>query len=357
MNYVPDIKRIVSNFATSFSQIVNPVNIVIDLGSSMTRIGIVDKGIVLKEPTFIGLNTKTNEYIFFGTEAKQIFGKTPSFIKIIKPVENSILSDFDACVALIDTFTKKAVFPYYTHNRFIRTGLNAYIAIPSSATEVQQKATVEAVRRVGYARAELIQTPFCVASGAGYNIFGNSPIFVVDIGAGSVEIAVIIMGGVVASKSFNLGGDHLDKQISNYIHLKYGIITGEQTVENLKPNLLNYEGQNSVVTIRGKSLENGLPKSIKVTSDDLREAISPSLNQLIDGIKEVIESLPPEIIDGVFKAGAVLTGAVAKCPGLDHYISTEIKIPIVSIQKPEDATINGLLNLIKQKNVLDKILV
>lgn len=357
MSYKSQFSAIVTKFTTSFGQFLNPVDVGIDLGSSVTRIGIANKGIVLKEPTFIGLNTKTNEYIFFGIEAKQIFGKTPSFIKIIKPVENSILSDFDACVALIDTFTKKAVFPYYTHNRFIRTGLNAYISIPSSATEVQQKATIEAVRRVGYARAELIQTPFCVASGAGFNIYGQSPIFMVDIGAGSVEIAVIIMGGIVVSKTLFLGGDHLDRQIANYIHLKFGIITGELTVENLKINLLNYEGQSTSATIRGKSLENGLPKSIKVTTDDLKEAIAPSLNQLIDGIKEIIETLPPEIIDGVFRAGAVLTGGISGCPGLDHFISKEIKIPIVSCQKPEDATINGLLKLVGEKKLIDKIIV
>ena len=121
------IVSIVSKFSKAWGQMLGSVDVAIDLGTAVTRIGIVGKGIVLKEPTFIGLNTKTNEYIFFGEEAKQIYGKTPNFIKIVKPVENSILSDFDACVALIDAFTKRAVFPYYAHNRLIRTGLNAYV--------------------------------------------------------------------------------------------------------------------------------------------------------------------------------------------------------------------------------------
>jgi len=348
---------IVSKISAKYEQLLGAVDIAIDLGTATTRIGIVDKGVVLKEPTFIGLNTKTNEYIFFGTEAKQIYGKTPHFIKIIKPVENSILADFDACVALIDAFTKKAVFPYYTHNRFIRTGLNAYISIPSSATEVQQKATVEAVRRVGYASASLIQKPFLAATGAGFNIFGNTPIFTVDIGAGSVEIAVIIMGGIVASKTLSIGGDYLDRQIANYIHLKYGIITGELTVETLKSTLLNYETQDGSSTIRGKSLENGLPKSVKVTSNDIKEATSPAINQLVDGIKEVIESLPPEIVDGVFRTGAVLTGGVAECPGLDHFISSEVKVPMVASKNAGEATMQGLLILAKQKALLPRILV
>lgn len=348
---------IVTKTINKYHQFFKPVDIAIDFGTSTTRIGIDGKGMVLSEPSYIGLNTKTHEYIFFGTEAKQIYGKTPQFISIIKPVENSILSDFDASIALIDHFTRLSVFPYYTKNRFIRTGLSAYISTSQSSTEVQQKALIEAVKRVGYVNAYLIERPFLAASGAGYQIFGNKPICIIDMGAGSVEIAVIIMGGVVGSKTIPVGGDYLDAQITSYIHLKYGILTGDLTIQNVKESLLHFGGENNTMSIRGKSLENGLPKSIRVSTNDIREAVSTSINQIIDGIKEIIETIPPEIVDGIFKSGIILTGGGALSQGIDHFIGSEVKIPVISATKPENATIQGLLQLMTQKNLLPRIIV
>lgn len=334
----------------------SPVKVAVDIGTSVTRMAIEEKGIVLREPTFVGHNVRTGQALFLGEEAKQIYGKAPEFIKIIKPFEHSIISDFDATVALVQAFLKKAIYPYY-HSSFIRKGLAGYVAVPTSSTEVEQKALVEALIKAGFQSAYLVDKPVVTAVGAGYDVFSNKPVFVIDIGGGSVEIAIIIMGGIVNSRVLKLGGDHMDKLIYNYLHLKYGLIIGEQTAEQLKNELYSLVDSKAVKPVRGKSLENGLPKSVRVTSSDIREALSVPMNRIVDGVKELIESSPPEIMDGMIKAGAVLTGSIAQVPGIDQFIMKEVKMPVVVSKNPEDATVKGIYELFSDEEKLKRVMI
>ncbi len=351
-NIVSKIRSI--RFDSSF--LFSPTAVAVDVGTSMTRFGIDDKGIVLREPTFIGKNTRNAQVLFFGAEAKDIFGKSPEYIKVIKPFENSIISDFDATVVLLAELLKKSVYPYY-RTTFIKKGLAAYSAVPTTSTEVEQRALQEALIKAGFQHAYLVERPIAAAYGADLQIFSNQPVFVIDFGAGSVEMAVITMGGIVCSKVLKLGGDHMDKLIYNYLHLKYGLIIGEQTAEVLKNKLFSLADSKDVLPVRGKSLENGLPKSVRVTSADIREALAVCINQIVDGIKELIETIPPEIIDGLIRSGVVITGDLAHIPGLDKYISNEIKLPVMRASKPEDAAINGLMKLIQNPDSLKKVIV
>jgi rod shape-determining protein MreB and related proteins len=328
----------------------------LDIGTAFTRIAIHEKGIVLREPTFVGHNVRTGQALFLGEEAKQIYGKAPEFIKIIKPFENSIISDFDATVSLVQAFLKKAVYPYY-HASFIRKGLAAYAPVPTSSTEVEQKALQEALIKAGFQEAYLVDKPVVTAIGAGYDVFSNKPVFVIDLGAGSVEMAIIIMGGIVSSRVLKIGGDHMDKLIYNYLHLKYGLIVGEQTAELLKNDLYALNDSKEVKAVRGKSLENGLPKSVRVSAADIREALSVPLNRIIDGIKELIESAPPEIIDGMIRSGAVLTGSLAKVPDIDQFIMREVKMPVVVAKDPEDATIRGIASLFNDPEHMKRVII
>ena len=347
---------IVAKIKHQAQSLLQRTRIGVDVGTSMTRIAINNKGIVLREPTFAGQNSRTGEYIFYGTEAKDIYGKAPGFIQVIKPFNHSIISDFDATVYLMQQFLKKAVYPYY-QSSFIKRGLEGYSVVPTNATEVEQKALQEALIKAGFHAVSLIEKPIAAAYGAGHNIFTNKPVFVVDFGAGIVEAAIMTMGGIVSSKVMKLGGDHMDKLIYNYLHLKYGLIIGEQTAEHLKVSLFNLAGKKDVLPVRGKSLENGLPKSVRVTSDDVQEALAVAMNQIIDGIKELIETVPPEIIDGLIKSGVVFTGEFAKTPGIDRFISNEIKIPVTIAANPEDATIHGLQKLIKEDDRLRRVVI
>lgn len=347
---------IVANLSKVFGGALGKIDVAIDVGTAKTRIAIFDKGIVLREATFIGLNLNKHEYIFFGNDAKELFGKSPNIIKIIKPMIAAVISDFDASVGLLDHFVKKAVKTYFAKS-LIHPKLHCYSSSSSSSTEVEQKALKEALLKVGFSNVSIMEKPQVTAYGANIPIFSNNPFFLIDMGAGLIEMSVIVSGGIVAYRSIKNAGDYMDKLVYNYLHLKYGIIIGEQTSENLKISLFNLTGEDKTIPVRGKSLENGLPKSVRVASSDIREALINSLNQIVDTAKELMEMVPPELIDGIIKNGVILVGALSGFPGIDKYISSELKIPSTVYDMAEDATILGLLKLIHEKNMQERILI
>ncbi len=351
------MNKLLDQINTFSSHFLKGLDVVIDLGTSNTRIGIFEKGIVLREPSYIGLNKKTNEYLFFGTEAKEIYGKAPNFIEVTKPIEHSIISDFDSTVLLVRHFTQKGVHPFFGTRGLLRSKLSCYSVAPTSSTEVEQKAIIESLMKADMGSVSIIEKPLATAAGAKLQIFSKNPLFIIDMGGGLIEIAVIIMGGIVAYKTIKLAGEHMDKLIYNYLHLKNGIIIGEQTAEHLKIALFNLTDENNMLTVRGKSLENGLPKSIRVKSSEIREALINNFNQIVDTIKELMETIPPEIIDGIIKNGATITGGLANIKGLESYISNELKIPVTIPDNPQDATINGLLHLLQDKERFNKLFI
>lgn len=325
---------------------IGDFRIAVDFGTANTRIAVFDKGVVLREPTFVGFNTRTNECILYGEEAKQIYGKAPNFIRVIKPVQNSIISDFDSVVLLIKQFFDKSVYPYLPRGSLLRLNIKALTAVPTTSTEVEQKAYLESLLKVGCSEVQLIDKPIASALGAELGVFSNNPSFIIDMGAGLVEMAVIISGGIVNFKTIKIAGDHMDKLIYNYLHLKYAVTTGELTSEKLKNSLFSLKGEDKTLTIRGKSLENGLPKSVRVKSADIMEALVGNLNQIIDHVKELLETLPADIIDGIIRSGITLTGGLANIPGIDKYMTAELKVPVFVAGKPQDSVINGLLKLL-----------
>jgi rod shape-determining protein MreB len=348
---------ILSKLKNFSSFLQSSLEIAIDLGTSNSRVAINQKGIVLREPTYIGLDTKNSNYLFFGNEAKEIQGKSPNFIKVIKPIENGIISDFESNVALVNYFLEKSVFPFTINKKFLKPRLIGYATVPCTSTEVEQKAHEESLLKSGFYKVFLIEKPLASAFGAGQTIFSHYPVLIVDMGGGIIEIAVIALGGIVVQKTLKLGGEYLDRLIYNYLHLKYGLIIGNLTTENLKISLFDFENSNKSLIIRGKSLENGLPKSIRVKSDDVREALVGHFNQIIDMVKDVLESCAPEIINEILKRGIVLTGGLANIKGIDKFFSRDLKIPIIISDSPQDATINGILKLIVHKEKISRILV
>ena len=337
--------------------VLGSADIALDLGTSFTRLGISSKGVVLREPSYIGQNTRTGDFLFFGTEAKEIYGKAPNFIHISRPVEHSIISDFDKTVLLLKHFMDKAVYPFFLNRTILKNKLYGYAVVPTSSTEVEQKATIEALAKVGISDTYLIEKPLAAACGAGLSVFSKNPYFIIDLGGGSVEMAVIVMGGIVTFKTLKNGGEHMDKLLYNYLHLKNGIIIGEQTAEQLKISLFTLVEDNAVMTVRGKSLENGLPKSIRVRTTEVKEALINNLNQIIDSAKEMMETVPPEIVDGIIKNGLTLTGGMANIKGINKYFSNELKIPVEVPERPQDCTIQGLLKLLEEPEKLRQIII
>lgn len=351
------MKNILTNITKFTNSFFSGFEVAIDLGTANTRIAIHEKGVVLREASYIGFNSKTNEFLFFGDEAREIFGKSPGFINVYRPIQNGIISDFDGAVVLMKYFLEKSVNPFFMNRGLLKTRLIAYTTIAASATEVEQKAIEEALIKAGISEVFIIEKPIANAAGIELPVFSNRPIFIVDMGAGSIEMAIIVMGGVVSQKTFKNAGNYMDKLIYNYLHLKYGIILGDLTIENLKINLLDFTDNEKVHTVRGKSLENGLPKSIRVKSGDIKEALSNNFNQMIDAMKEIIETIPPELIDEIIKSGIYLTGSLANIKGIDDFISKDLKIPVIVPQNPQDATILGIMRLIKNKPNLKKVLI
>lgn len=330
-------------------------DICFDLGTSSTRIAIKERGIVLNEPTYIGLNTSTKEYIFFGQEARTIAGKTPEFIKIIRPIVNGVVSDFDAEVALINYFMKKAVNIYFSKTPFLRPHMRAIAAVPYAATEIEQKAVEEVLLKVGFSSVYLVEKPIAAAVGSNINVFYHHPHLIADVGGGLTELSIVSGGGIVSEKTLKSAGDAMNHTLANYAYLKYGIVVGESTCEHLKNELLNYSQDNKMLTVRGKSLENGMPKSVRIKSYDVKEALHNHISSVVDGVKELIEISPPEVVNEIYERGIILTGGLANVPGIDKYLAGELKIDVIVATDSDDAVIKGLLKIVTNQESLLKL--
>jgi len=320
------------------------------------RIAIKDKGVVLKESTYLVYNTQTKEYIFFGKEAKSILGKTPDFLKTVRPMINGIVSDFDAEVAITKEAIYQATIPYLKQFFFLKPPLTALTAYPLNATEIEQKAVEEVILKAGCSSVYLVEKPLATASGCGFDIFTHKPMLIIDMGGGIVEISIISGGGIVGNKTLRNAGEYMDKVIANYVYLKHGVQLGEKTCEKLKTDIFKFSGDEKLMLVRGKSLENGLPKSIKINSIELKEALINSFNQIIDATKELIELSPPEIVDSVFESGITLAGELASVTGIEDFFQTELKISVSRSKDFENATINGLMNLDKTDKLYRRLL-
>lgn len=327
-----------------------------DLGTSITKIAIKDKGVILREPTFLGYNSRIKDYSFIGTEAKTILGKTPEFIKIVRPIVNGVISDFDAQVFLMQKFLERSVY-LYTGNKMIKPMMIGIASVPTTATEIEQKAVKEALLKIGMSQVYLVEKPLATAAGSSVNIFSHEPTLIADLGGGLIELSIVGSSGILSQKTLKNAGDQMNKVIFNYVYLKYGIILGETTCENLKIEIMNFKNTEKIVVTRGKSLENGLPKSVKIKSSDINEALRSNFNQIIDGIKELIESSPPEVVDEVMKKGVILTGGLSRIVGIDKFFEEELKISVYCSDKYEYATINGLMKLTSDVDSFSKILI
>jgi rod shape-determining protein MreB len=317
----------------------------VDLGTSNTRIAVKDRGIVLREPTFLGYNSRIKEYIFFGQEAKTIVGKTPEFIKIVRPIVSSILYDFDASVAFLHTTIQKAVKPYLDEYHFLKPPIQGLSSTPTLATEIEKKALEEALLKTECSDVIVLEKALATAAGCGYDIFSHEPHLVIDMGGGLIELSIISGGGIVSQKALKTAGEHMNKLIGNYTYLKHGLVLGESTCEDLKIKLLNFTNEEKTINVRGKSLETGLPKTVKLKSSDVREALISQFHHIIDAAKELIELSPPEVADAIFKNGIALTGNMASIPGIEQYFVQELQIDTFVVEHYMDATIHGLMKL------------
>jgi len=302
----------------------------IDLGTANTLVYVRGRGIVLNEPSVVAVNTKDMRPLAVGTEAKRMIGRTPSHIQAIRPLKDGVIADFEICEKMLRYFIQK-VHP----RRFAKPRM--VVCVPSGITGVEKRAVQEAAEYAGARKpAYIIEEPMAAAIGAGLPVHEPTGNMVVDIGGGTTEVAVISLGGIVTSQSIRIGGDELDDAIIQYIKKEYSLALGERTSEEIKIVLGSACPLEEEIhaEIRGRDLITGLPKTIIVTTDEIREALEEPLSAIVDAVKITLDKTPPELAADIMEQGIVLTGGGALLTGLDARLSSETGMPIVVADNP-----------------------
>ena len=324
----------------------------IDLGTSNILVAIKGKGIVLNEPCAIAIKNSTNMDIATGTDAKEMIGRTPENISAIQPLQGGVIANFIATRILLNKIMAKV----YRRHRIKKP--RVIVGVPCGITEVEERAVEEVVVQAGAREVYLIEEPMAAAIGAGIKVAEPNGNIIVDIGGGTTEVAVISLGGIVLSNSIRIAGDNLDEDIVNYVKKKYNMIIGVKTAEQIKIQLgcaLPVMSERSMEVI-GRDLENGLPKTITLGSEEIREAIEASLAEIIEVIKLTLEKTPPELSSDLMAQGIVLTGGGALIENFDQLISQKTGINVKVSETPLEDVVRGtqqaLADIEKLRNVL-----
>ena len=309
----------------------------IDLGTANTLVFMRDKGIVMREPSVVAIDVRTDQVKAVGSEAKQMIGRTPGSIQAVRPLKDGVIADFEVTEAMLRYFIRKT-----TKGR-VFSKPRVVICIPSGVTEVERRAVHDAAYHAGAKEVELIDEPMAAAMGAGLPVDEATGSMVVDIGGGTSEVAVISLGDIVTSCSVRVAGDKLDEAIISYVKKKYNLLIGERTAEDIKIRIGSaYPCQEeATMSIKGRNLMDGLPKNIEISSEEVREALGDSLAAIVDAIRSTLENTPPELSADIIDHGIMLTGGGALLRGLDQLISKETSMPVRIAEEPLDCVADG----------------
>lgn len=325
----------------------------IDLGTANTLVYMRGKGIIIREPSVVAVDTRTDQVRCVGTEAKDVIGRTPGSIIAVRPLKDGVIADFDITTSMLQEFIKKAL----AGSLFAKA--RVIICIPSGVTAVERRAVKEAAENAGAKRVSIIEEPMAAAIGANLPVAEPTGSMIVDIGGGTSEVAVISLGGIVTSRSVRVAGDEFDLSIINYIKKKYNLLIGERTAENIKIGIGSAfpSDDDTTMEIKGRNLLNGLPENIIITSAEIREALSEPLARIIEAIKTTLEKTPPELSADIIDQGITLAGGGALLKGLDRLINKETGMPVNIAESPLDCVAEGtgmvLENIEKLHDVLN----
>lgn len=328
----------------------------IDLGSEYVRLYLAERGVVLREKNYVVQNIKTRDFVVFGDEAYDMLGKTPPNLKVFAPISQGRVSDFDAVVFLLKKVIDRAVSPY--RQRILFGGFYALFSVPLGLTEVEEMALVEAGKKVGAKEVYLVETPLSGGFGLHLPVMENTGTMLVDVGGGTTEVAVLSLGGVVLYKLLKIGGRDFNNALINYLRLRYGLLVGEKTAEEIKLSLGSaFGGDSRVLDIAGRSVETGMPKSLNIKAQLLYEALYPYFGQIKEAIKEAIEETPPELLKDISQKGIILSGMSAHFPDLEQFLKKELGFSIALEKEPGLAVVRGLGWLIEHPGIMHKIAV
>ena len=324
----------------------------IDLGTANILVTIKGKGIVLREPAVIAIDNKNGEILETGFEAKEMLGRTPKDISAIRPLKDGVIADFTATKLLLKNILERVCKKYNA----IRP--RVIVGVPSGITEVEERAVEESVLHAGAREVYLIEEPMAAAIGAGIEIEEPSGNIIVDIGGGTTEVAVISLGGIVISNSLRIAGDELDEDIVNYAKRELNLAIGEATAEQVKKELGCAMPLMTQMTmeIKGRDLNNGLPRTEVISSDQVEEALKESIEKIVEMVKITLEKTPPELASDIMEKGIILAGGGALIQNLDKLISLETGMPVYIAEEPLDSVVKGTEKTLQEIDKLKTVL-
>lgn len=322
-----------------FKLFINDVGI--DLGTANTLVYFKGKGIILNEPSVIAVDTRSKEVIATGKDAKAMVGRAPDNITVVRPLQDGVISDFGMTQAMLKDFLRKAI-----PSKSILTRTRIVVGVPSGVTEVEKRAVQEVVHQMGAKDIFIMDEPMAAAIGSGLLVENPKGCMVADIGGGTSDIAIISLGGIVTSTSLRVAGDKMDDAIVSYMRKNYNLLIGDKTAEDIKikigcvsHNFIDMETKQEA-EIRGRDLLNGLPRTLKISSNDIMKALEEPINAIIEGIKQTLENAPPEIAADIMDSGMIITGGGALIKGIDKLITQETGLRVqISEQPLEDVAL------------------
>jgi len=316
-------------------------DLAVDLGTANTLVYVSGRGIVANEPSVVAVQEGargTRKILAVGTEAKNMVGRTPGSIKAIRPLRDGVIADFDAAQKMLEYFIRKT-----NNNRksFVRPRI--IVSVPIGITEVEKRAVKESCEAAGAREVYLIEETMSAALGAGMPVTEPAGNMVVDIGGGTTGVAIISLAGIVVSKSIKVGGDKMDESIFQYIKRNYNMLIGERTAEDVKKKLGQATGNGDIgsMNVKGRDLRAGIPRSIEITSEEVREALTEPVNLIVEAIKQTLERTPPELAADIVDTGIVLTGGGALLGNIDELIREETGLPVTRAEDPLTCVVHG----------------
>ena len=329
-------------------------DIAIDLGTANTVVLVKGRGIVINEPSIVAVQSNKysrNKTLAIGKEAKEMMGKTPDGIDVIRPMRNGVIADFDMTEKMIRYFIEK------THNRKKMIRPRIVVCVPYGLTGVERKAVKESATSAGAREVFLIEEPMAAAIGAGLPIKDPQGSLVIDLGGGTTEIGVVSLGGLVISKSIRIAGDRMDESIVDYVRKKYNLLIGERTGEEIKVKIGCASPLDKTLSmqVNGRDQVSGLLNTIELTSEDIREAIKEPLRDIADALKSVLEVMPPDLSGDIVENGIVLTGGGALIRGVDKYLADTVKLPVYVADEPLLSVAKGTGKVLDEDGILEQL--
>jgi len=324
----------------------------IDLGTANTLVYVKGQGIVLMEPSVVAVQTNTNNVLAVGEEAKRMLGRTPGSITAIRPLKDGVIADFDITESMLRYFIRKV------HNRRALVAPRVVIAVPSGITEVEKRAVKDSAEQAGARLVYLIEEPMAAAIGVGLPVQEPAANMIIDVGGGTTEVAIISLAGIVTSRSVRVGGDEMDEAIIQYLKRNYNLMVGERTAEDIKIAVGSAYPlkEEMAMEVKGRDLIAGLPKILRITSEEIREALSESISTIVEAIRITLERCPPELSADLVDRGLIMTGGGALLRGFPKLVSEETGLPVHLAEEPLKSVALGTGKVLDELYFLQKLI-